>query len=160
MVEKEVGHKIHTNTRKRSYTYARAVYCKVAREMNEAKPYSLSEIGDVINRDHATVLHSLNTVFPFAMQEPSFKFMYLTLRAIFVDAKEDIEEAFNEAEALRDVIIKVEKNNASLKNRLDDLKSSSIKFNSLVDGLSKEELDEVYERLDLIVRSIKSRVYN
>lgn len=158
IVEKEVGHSIDTKSRKRSHTYARAVYCQVAREMGGKKPHSLSDIGEVIKRDHATVLHSLRVVFPFAMQETSFKLLYWTLRAIFVDNVSE-EEGFDEVRSLGDKVINLEKENVSLKQKLDLLKFGTNKFDKLVEGLSKDEIDEVYEKMNIFVKAIRSRVY-
>lgn len=158
IIEKEVGHKIHTPSRKRSHTYARAIYCQVAREMSGSKPYSLSEIGELINRDHSTVLHSLRVVFPFAMEESSFKLLYLTLRAMFVDGEQD-EENFDEIQTLGERVIALEKDNDALRQKLDLLRFGSNTFDMLVDGLSKEEIQEVYDKLSIMVKAIKNRVY-
>lgn len=158
IVEKEVGHKLHTPNRKRNYTYARAVFCKVAREMRTPKPYSLSEIGEMLNRDHASVLHNINVIFPFAMQESSFKLLYLTLRAIFVTGQEE-EGNFDEVQTLGEKIVMLEKENSALRQKLDLLKFGSGSFDKLIEGLSKEEIDEVYQKMDIFVKAIKSRVY-
>jgi chromosomal replication initiation ATPase DnaA len=44
-------------SRKRYLVYARRVYCKLMRDFTL---YSLTAIGNTINRDHATVIHALN----------------------------------------------------------------------------------------------------
>jgi len=158
IIDKEFGYDIATKNRKRSYTYARAVYCKVAREMNDIRPYSLAEIGEVIKRDHATVLHSLNVVFPFAMQESSFKLLYLTLRSIFVEG-EDVGDTFDKVKSLSEKIIVIEKDNHLLRQKIDLMQYKSNRFQKLLEGLNEEELDEVYYKMDIFVRSIKTRVY-
>lgn len=158
IVENEVGHRIDTKNRCRSYTYARAIYCQIAREMGGERPISLKEIGEVINRDHASVLHNLKIVFPFAMKETSFRFLYLSLKAVFVDNQEG-EETFDQIESLRQRVLMLEKHNSSLRQKLDLIKFGKSKFDSLVDELAKEEIDEVYEKMSIFVRAIKSRVY-
>lgn len=158
IIEKEVGHKIDGKERKRAHTYARAVYCKIAREMGGVRPHSLSEIGQVINRDHSTVLHTLRVVYPFAMQESSFKLLYLTLRAIFVEGDQE-EDNFDELKTLSDKFVNLEKDNAALRSKLDLLKFGNRRFDELFDGLNKDEMDEVYEKMSIFVRAIKSRVY-
>lgn len=158
IIEKEVGHRIDGKDRKRAHTYARAVYCKIAREMGGIRSHSLSEIGQVINRDHSTVLHTLRVVYPFAMQESSFKLLYLTLKAIFVDGEQD-EENFDEIQTLGERVIALEKDNDALRQKLDLLKFGSNTFEMLVDGLSKEEIQEVYDKLSIMVRAIKNRIY-
>lgn len=159
IIEQEVGHSIDAKSRKRSHTYARAVYCKIAREMGGNRPHSLSEIGQIINRDHSTVLHTLRVVFPFAMGESSFKLLYLTLKAIFVDSDQE-DDSFDQVKTLSERLIGLEKDNAALRGKLDLLRFGNNRFESLVDGLSKEELDEVYEKMGIFVRAIKSRVYS
>jgi chromosomal replication initiation ATPase DnaA len=44
---------------RREVTTARQIYCFVARELTGC---SLYEIGKAVNRDHATVLYSINTI--------------------------------------------------------------------------------------------------
>lgn len=57
-VNKTYGLVISKKTRGREYVYARAVYYKLARELTD---YSLSQIGLLVHRDHASVLHGLKT---------------------------------------------------------------------------------------------------
>jgi chromosomal replication initiator protein len=51
--------KIQSVTRKREILYARHLFCYFARKRTKL---SLQEIGNILNRDHATVLHSVRTV--------------------------------------------------------------------------------------------------
>lgn len=59
----QTGIDFRKNTRKRSYVYARSLYFKLARDYTSL---SLKEIADFVNRDHATVIHNVNNVFPDA----------------------------------------------------------------------------------------------
>jgi len=158
IIEKEVGHRIDGKDRYRSYTYARAVFCKIAREMNGPRSYSLAEIGQVINRDHASVLHNLNVIFPFAVQESSFNTLYLTMKAMFIDSKE-ADENFDEVKTLAERVLSLEKENASLTHKLDLLKYGNSKLDRLIEGLSKEEMQEVHDKMNIFVKAIKNRVY-
>lgn len=47
---------ISSKTRSREYVFARYLYIRAARELTD---YAMSVIGGGINRDHATVMHSL-----------------------------------------------------------------------------------------------------
>jgi hypothetical protein len=161
IIEKEVGRRIDTKDRYRDLTYARSVYCKVGRDLYEAnnKAATYTLIGKVIGRTHATVLHNIEVVFPFAIQQRQYKYLYETLTEMFlnqvkVDSGLSEEERFSFAER----IILLEKENAALQHKLD-LVLGNNNFNSITNGLSDEEMAEVYERLDLMVRSIKNRVY-
>jgi chromosomal replication initiation ATPase DnaA len=48
------GFDIATRSRKQQYSFARMVYCKLARKYTNE---SLAQIGKSINRDHATILY-------------------------------------------------------------------------------------------------------
>lgn len=158
IIDKEVGYDISKKNRKRSHTYARAIYCKIAREMGGPRQNSLSDIGEVINRDHATVLHSLNVVFPFAIKESGFKMLYLTLKAIFVD-QDQTEDEFDAVKSLSDKIVHLEKDNFELRQKVDLLRFGSSMFDKLIDGLSSDEIDEIYYKMEIFVKAVKSRVY-
>jgi len=74
LIENETGFDIKKRDRKREVTYARALYCKLAREIIEdGERYSYSKIGRFIKRDHASVMHNSNVIFPFAMKEDDYK---------------------------------------------------------------------------------------
>lgn len=61
-VENEFNIKdISKKTRKKEYISARAIYYKLSKEETSA---SLSKIGSFIDKNHATVLHGLNSIFP------------------------------------------------------------------------------------------------
>ena len=67
IIEKEVGFRIDTKNRKRQVTYARAVFCKIARDLNGSdRSITLRSIGDLIDRDHVSVLHNIKVIFPFS----------------------------------------------------------------------------------------------
>lgn len=57
----EFGYDWMENTRKRETVYQRAIYFKLAKDYTNE---SLARIGNSVGRDHATVLHAINTVFP------------------------------------------------------------------------------------------------
>jgi len=50
---------ISTNTRKREYVEARAIFYKLCKEFTKL---SLEEIGTKVGRDHASVLHGIKTL--------------------------------------------------------------------------------------------------
>jgi chromosomal replication initiator protein len=49
---------LRSKTRKREIVEARQIYCKLAKKRTK---YTLEQIGSAINKDHATVLHSVRT---------------------------------------------------------------------------------------------------
>ena len=48
-------HGLRSKSRKRNLVYKRSFLCRTLRDMN----FTLSFIGDLINKDHATVIHAL-----------------------------------------------------------------------------------------------------
>ncbi|QDP58860.1 MAG: putative bacterial DnaA helix-turn-helix protein [Prokaryotic dsDNA virus sp.] len=60
LVEERTNINLLIPTRKRKAVYARAIYFKLAREKTHL---SLKQIGESLNKDHATVLHSINNIF-------------------------------------------------------------------------------------------------
>ena len=160
-IEKEFGHIIHTPLRKREYTYARAVYCKIAREMSNGA-ITHSEIGKSINRDHATVMHSIKVVFPFAMREATFKELYDDLSMVFQPEQYsplyDLKRV-NTEELLKERIYKLIEQNKSYRTKVKLLDDANTMFNHLYEGLNEEELQEVHDKLSIMVKAIRSRVY-
>jgi len=72
-VENNLNCNLQTKRRKRGDAYARSVYYKIARE-HTFKP--LAEIGMLVSRDHATVLHGLNLFDQAILYDPKIKKLY------------------------------------------------------------------------------------
>ena len=160
IIEKEIGERIDTRNRRRDLTYARAVYCQIGRDLG----LSLAAIGETLNRDHATVLHALRVIYPFAMEQGYYSRLYQTLSAIVEkDKKNKSKIKQDKFDAMKDLALRLEemqKENVALKYKLQLVQDNSDPFVKLARDLSKDELDEVYDKLDIMVRAIKSRVYN
>ena len=157
IIENEIGERIDTKNRRRDLTYARAVYCRAGRDMG----LSLSAIGKEINRDHSTVLHTLRNVYPFAEKEVYYKRLYEVLRAVIGDDTqlEDAKEKFDATKELSDMVQELRKENDALRYRLMLIDRDEKSFNSLFKGLRDEDIDEVYNKLDIFIKAIKTRVY-
>jgi len=150
-IEMAIQEPINTPNRKRHLTYARAVYFKIGREQ---LGYTYDYLGSTLNRDHATAMHSINVVFPFAMQEERFRTLYDVLKAEY---KEEVESPLEStSDSLKDKLGLIN----SLRQENKELRYKAEKFGSLFDNLSFDEYDEVYEKLELFVKvAIKNRVY-
>lgn len=153
LIEKETKFNIRKRDKKREVTYARALYCKLAREIREdGERYTYSKIGRVIKRDHATVLHNINVIFPFAIKEYKYKYLYDCMQVLINEdySDNDLEERKNTIKDLQDAIkVRDEK--------IIELKRDNIRFNVLVDGLTLEERNELYEKVALTARVIKAQ---
>lgn len=161
IIESEIGERIDTRNRRRDLTYARAIYCRLGRDMG----LSLSAIGETLNRDHATVLHSLRVILPFAEQNDYYVKLYQTLSAIIDTNKKDDKpevdkKGYRVIKSLASKVEELQKENAALKYKLQLIQDGSDPFTKMVSKLSKDELDEVYDKLSIMVRAIENRVYS
>lgn len=160
-VEKRVGHRIDTPMQKRHYTYARAVYCRVAREMSN-ETITHKEIGESMKRDHSTVLHNLNVIFPFAMREATFKELYDDLSMIFQPEQEsplyELKSCKTE-DLLKERIYKLIDQNKNYRTKFRLMEATNNMFKPLYEGLSQDELQEIHDKLSIMVKAIRSRVY-
>ena len=151
LIEKETGVNIRNKDRRREVTYARSLYCKLAREIVESgERYSYSKIGRGINRDHATVMHNINVIFPFAIKERKYEYLYKCVQ-ILIDEdfnEVDLEERKNSIKDLLDAIIVRDE-------KIFELKRENLRFNVLVDGLTLQERNELYEKIALIAKVMK-----
>ncbi len=76
IVEQHYQLKLDTNTRKREYIEARSIYYKLLRDKTRLP---LSHIGETLNKDHATVLHSLRNLKDWLEYDKQIKTDYLTI---------------------------------------------------------------------------------
>lgn len=160
IIENQVGERIDTRSRKRHLTYARAIYCQAGRDLG----LSFSTIGQLINRDHATVMHSVKVIFPFSQEESYYRNLYDVMKSFAESAhiKEKTDKLEGKISIVKRMSFKIERlqqENDSLNHRLMLLKSNSSRFTELFEGLREEEIEEVYNKLSIFVKVIKSRVY-
>lgn len=149
-IEVAVENRIDTPCRKRHLTYARAVFCKIARE---SMGMTLSDVGKAINRDHATVMHNIKVVFPFAVKETRFQDIYDALKDEYkpkkVVKKDSGQDTIN-------LISKLRSENTYMRRMLNNRD----RFGNLFDNLRVDEVDEVYNKLEIFVKAtVKNRVY-
>ena len=82
-IQEKMEVNLQSNSRKRENVYARAIYFKVTRELFPRK--SLDFIGSLVGRDHASVLHGINKVFPMIkLYEPTVYEVYEDTRAMIL----------------------------------------------------------------------------
>lgn len=160
IIENEVGERIDTRNRKRMVTYARAVFCQLGRDLN----FSYDAIGSVINKDHATVMHNVKNIFPFSQKEYYYRNLYETARHLKYfkedrEAQAEVKQEFNALMELSKKIDELQKERDALSFKLMLLQRDESKFISLFDGLQEHEIEEVYNKMTIFVKAIKSRVY-
>lgn len=85
--------KIDSKTRQRKYVEARAVYYKLLRENSRM---SLQAIGNTMNKDHATVLHSLRQIKDWLEYDKQLKRDYNTINSRLQDTMRLNPELFKD----------------------------------------------------------------
>tara|TARA_R100000951_G_scaffold106806_1_gene101626 strand:- start:805 stop:1368 length:564 start_codon:yes stop_codon:yes gene_type:complete len=96
-IDQEAGIDIAIKSRKRSIVLYRVLYYKLALELTDE---SLQNIGEVLNRDHATVLHSRNKNFEYMMSLETYRNLYKKYMELYklsvVDLAEDEDKEMTE----------------------------------------------------------------
>lgn len=157
-IETETGVEIGIRLRKRDNAYARAVFCKVAYDMNNnRRRYSLEYIGKMINRDHATVLHNINNTFTAAIQDTYWYDLYHQLHSEYVAVKSEKMELFNPVWATNIVrrLNESRRQNAKMKYDLENIRFHQGKFADLIKDLTDDERIEVFEKVKNFVTITK-----
>tara|TARA_A100001201_G_C4082667_1_gene199464 strand:+ start:138 stop:551 length:414 start_codon:yes stop_codon:yes gene_type:complete len=89
-VENELKLNISRNTRKREYVYARAIFFKLCKEFSHQ---TLSNIGEFVGRDHASVIHGLYVFDVIALHKDSILNSYTKIRnKIFEETEDDLRK--------------------------------------------------------------------
>ena len=132
---------ITTNTRKRPYIEARAIYYKLLRDHTH---YSLHAIGATMEKDHSTVLYFTRKAKDWLLYDKDFENDYLTLNNKLVKAKELSPDDFKRSETLEDFwegqYSKLDKEHKELEIRYNFLQAQLKKV--------KPELAEQFELTD------------
>jgi len=83
LVEEYFNVKINKNTRRREYVEARAIYYNILRENFR---YSLTQIGETMNKDHATVLYAINKINDWYETDLRFRNDYNQIKSRLIKA--------------------------------------------------------------------------
>lgn len=137
---------ISKRTRKRNYVYARAVYFKLCREYTKL---SLDDIGQTMDMDHASVVHSINKVFESVVIYDKF------LEDLYNDYKFSNK---NTNETIFDNYERLLKENITLRKEVKSIKEEGLfdrRFVDLYEDIPKEKINEVCDKLETIVKVTK-----
>lgn len=158
-IEANIKVSLKKKTRARDMCYARAVYYKLAKRYTVQ---SLSSIGKLVGRDHATVLHGLKLFDEAVMYSEPLKIVYDSFsinveNKNLEDADSNMLDIKNLAEQNKRLKRKVFKQNLEI----DILKKQKIKptnkteeFIDLINSVEEGKLNMLYTRLDAIVKMI------
>lgn len=152
LIEDQVGFSLDLNTRKREVVLARAVYYMVARDHDKGlNQLSFSFIGRELGKNHATVLHSINNNSFQIMDDEYYSELYNSVMAEVQDNK--VERSFtitSPEESKRSTELYLE--NVRLRNKLKKLVTYSDRFAQLTVDLDEEQLEDVYQKVELMAR--------
>jgi predicted DNA-binding protein YlxM (UPF0122 family) len=140
-----LGIDLSFRTRKRSNVYARAVYFKLCKEYTRL---SLTDIGASVNVDHATVIHGINNVFPIVMQYDGH------LQDLYQDYKFSNK---HDSESIFENYSRLLRENVKLRSEIKETKEGIMdrKFIDLYNGIPDARREDVYTKLDAIVKMSK-----
>ena len=137
-VVRETTEDITSKSREQAISDARAIYCKLAREHTN---FSFKAIGESLNRNHATVIHAINNVFPTAVLN-----------------NRSCKRAYNKYNNITDGVTDADVNLiAVLNDRIKELEDSK-RFTineSLYRDLSSEDKKVYDERANLVLKSFE-----
>ena len=187
IVEKELGLDLSLKDHHPEYVFARAIYFKIAKDLSDyGWIYSLKRIGGAIDKDHATVIHSLKNSFPKAMKRNEYRILYYRLKKKIIedvtehvlDGTETEVEMFEANRQLRLEIINVknhyEEEMEQLKKthnlvmdkyrrELKLLRRSTTfvddRFANMTYGLDEDQMEQVYQKLDLLCKMMPKTQY-
>ena len=126
----EIGEKV----RRYNYVEARMIYYKLVRDNTH---YSLSKIGESVNRDHATVLYGLRQFKDWVETDKELRTDYETLRARLKKIIDDDPEGFKKIEAktieghYEQLYNEKKETNKELKRLVDEYRPLGEKYYSL-----------------------------
>ena len=144
-MESCLGIDLSFKTRKRNAVYARAVYFKLCKEYTRL---SLTDIGANVGVDHATVIHGINNVFPIVMQYDGH------LQDLYQDYKFSNK---HDSESIFENYSRLLRENVKLRSEIKETKEGIMdrKFIDLYNGIPDARREDVYTKLDAIVKMSK-----
>jgi hypothetical protein len=152
-IEANVKVSLKKKTRTRDMAYARAVYYKLAKRYTVQ---SLTAIGKLVDRDHATVLHGLKLFDEAVMYSEPLKVVYDSF-SVNVENKNLEDADSNMLEQNKRLRRKVFKQNLEidiLKKQKIEPTNKTEEFINLINSVDEDKLNMLYTRLDAIVKMI------
>ena len=117
IIKQETNTNIDIRTRNRQTVEMRSLYCTVLKQLKPKK--TLQAIGDTIDLNHATVIHSLNNYKVYEQYNPELKKFKQTILSYFTMNETEIKE-LTEIEKANQKIHKLTLENYNLKKELKE----------------------------------------
>jgi hypothetical protein len=162
VIKEVTGIDVNKTSRKREVVEARAMYYKILKQIDKKK--SLASIAQSVGKNHATVIHSLNSYDSFEQFNPTLRLFKkevlskLNLKSELIDnhksdviqnLKVEIINLNQEIENLQETITKLQKpiNNYNIVNNIQQL---------LLETEGTEQWQIIIERLQALYRMNKN----
>jgi hypothetical protein len=149
IIELETGINVDVISRKRNFVEVRALYYKLLRDV---LGMTLQSIADTVNKDHATVLHSINNFDIWSSYSEDLRTYYSNVMHMIhhyeYDSIDDLElSKLRYNNILLDLKVK------ELTNHISKMKKTNIsRLHDLIDKIPEEKEELMFERISAIVR--------
>jgi hypothetical protein len=149
-VENNLGIVLSKNTREREYVEARALYFKLCRDFTSK---SWFEIGKTLGKNHATVIHAVNNVYPVAQIDNKR-----------LDHLYSVFEKSSESNSLKDASEDPYEDNLKLRSeivrlsvQINQMKESMTKQQIIFEDLEDDEVQTILEKISIFKKVIQSQ---
>lgn len=152
---------IKGNTRKVNYVYGRMIYYKILRSLE----YSYQAIADTLNKNHATVIHALNTFDDLVEYDDNLFNQYELVKKIYFSEEESHPYFHKSHSSLLNEAFSLEKQNKSLNlfvRRLKNSLNKTERYNKIIGqleerSLKEDDLEYVSKKLNHILNGIPTK---
>tara|TARA_R100000734_G_C3267496_1_gene64362 strand:+ start:173 stop:586 length:414 start_codon:yes stop_codon:yes gene_type:complete len=122
MVSRKLQIGIGTSIRQRNYVYGRAIYFKLAKEFTH---HTFKDIGQVVKRDHASVIHGLKVFEVIERYNDNMLDVYYDCKKILNNLKND-KELTNDSDYWRDKYENIKELYLIAKDKLADYEKEEV----------------------------------
>jgi hypothetical protein len=135
IVSSVTGVDIMRNTRIREFVEGRSIFYHIYRNM---EGWTLSDIGALFDKDHATVLHGIKTIEIFMEQEPRLKSLYDRCLNLYKgldnpELETDKQKLVNKLSQLDGRIVDLNTYIAELRSEIRELKEQNSEYSEVLD---------------------------
>jgi hypothetical protein len=142
---------LSVKTRQREHVEARALYFKLCRDFTSKSFY---DIGKSLNKNHATVIHAVNNVYPMAeMYNKRLKHLYNVFEksaSSYTEGKVEDKDPYQENVKLNSEIMRL---NLEIQRLKDVMDAES----SMFEGLDQDEIDAIIEKISVFKKVIEAQ---
>jgi hypothetical protein len=160
IVSSIVGVDILKNTRERRHVTGRAIFYKIYKDL---EGWTLSDIGRMFDKNHATVLHNISTIEAYMETEPELASLYNRCLSLYkgeptIEDSISREELVNKVSQLDTKIVDLNAYIADLKGQIEDLKGGSDAFSELYEVVRMhapvKKIDEARKKIRAVLNGL------